>query len=239
MKVYRALWLAVGSLLIVVGGSAAVVLAPAALGPWFVLLAVVGAILALCAASWLAERPLRSRPRSMSRSALIGAATACAIGGIAVLWGAAVVLLLMFIVAVTSPAFLRGCDRWLNAPADPSTIQLDDWGREYVIASTEDGTSVHQGDTSPELRDLTNMQLCRAWRVSHRALRNPSSLGQMLATVAERAKYLDEFERRNAGGLVAWLGSDVRSLDHPLPYLIGSRGGSPAIDWDDLTRLQD
>ena len=48
-------------------------------------------------------------------SALIGATTACAIGGFAILWGAAV-LLLMFIVGVTSPAFLRACDRWLNGP---------------------------------------------------------------------------------------------------------------------------
>ena len=35
MKVYRVLWLSVCTPLIVVGVSAAVVLAPAALGPWF------------------------------------------------------------------------------------------------------------------------------------------------------------------------------------------------------------
>ena len=51
MKVYRALWLSVCTPLIVVGVSAAVVLAPAALGPWFVLFAVVGVIVSLCAAA--------------------------------------------------------------------------------------------------------------------------------------------------------------------------------------------
>jgi hypothetical protein len=238
MKVYRALWISVCSPLIVVGVSAAAVLAPAALGPWFVLIALVGAILSLRAASWFAERPLRTRPRLMICSALIGAATACAIGGFAILWGAAV-LLLMFIVGATSPAFLRACDRWLNGPADPSTTQLDDWGREYVSASPGDDTSVLQAHTSQALSDLTNMQLCRAWRVSHWALKNASTVAEMMATVAERQKYLDEFERRNASGFAAWIGSDVGSLGNPLPYLMRSRLGPLTINWDELTRLQD
>jgi hypothetical protein len=238
MKVYRALWLSVCTPLIVVGVSAAVVLAPAALGPWFVLFAVVGAIVSLCAASWFGKRPLRSRPRLMACSALIGAATACAIGGFAVLWGAAVVLLI-FIVGVTSPAFIRAYDRWLNSPANPSTTQLDNWGREYVGASPEDDRSARQAHASQELSDLTNMQLCRAWRASHWALKNTSTVAEMMATVAERQKYLDEFERRNASGFAAWLGSDVGSLGNPLPYLMRSRPGPLTINWDELTRLQD
>ena len=147
--------------------------------------------------------------------------------------------LLMFIVGVTSPAFLRAYDRWLNSPANPSTTQLDDWGREYVSASPEDDMSVLQAHTSQALSDLTNMQLCRAWRASHWALKNTSTVAQMMATVAERQKYLDEFERRNASGFAAWLGSDVGSLGNPLPYLMRSRLGPSTINWDELTRLQD
>ena len=148
-------------------------------------------------------------------------------------------LLLMFIVGITSPAFLRAYDRWVNGPADPSTTQLDDWGREHVNASPEDDMSGLQAHASQELCDLTNMQLCRAWRASHWALKNTSTVVQMMATVAERQKYLDEFERRNATGFAAWLSSDVRSLGNPLPYLMRSRLGPATINWDELTRLQD
>ena len=99
--------------------------------------------------------------------------------------------------------------------------------------------SVLQAHTSQALSDLTNMQLCRAWRASHWALKNTSTVVEMMATVAERRKYLDEFERRNASGFAAWIGSDVGSLGNPLPYLMRSRLGPHTINWDELTRLQD
>jgi hypothetical protein len=73
------------------------------------------------------------RYRWLSRCALVvlvGASAAAVLGS--ALWGA-VVLALALIIAVGGPATLRASDRWLNAPADPSTTQLDDWGREYAI----------------------------------------------------------------------------------------------------------
>jgi hypothetical protein len=214
--------------LIVVGVSAVVVLAPPALAPWVVLFAAAGAILSLFVASWFGQLPLRRRPRFAVGSALIGAATTCAIGGFAALWGAPV-LLLMLIAVVTSPGLVGGYVRWLNSPASPPAIQIDSWSR--VPAA--------QPDASSELCDLTNMQLCRAWRASHGALKSPSSVTQLMTAVTERQQYLDEFERRNASGFAAWLSSDVQSLGNPLPYLMRSRLGPSTIDWDDLTRLRD
>lgn len=234
MRVYRALWLSVCTSLAIVGVSAAVVLAPTTHAPRFVLLAIVGAAVSLLAARWTGQRPLRCRPRLNLCSALVGAAAACAIGGLAVLWDVAVVLPVV-VVALSSPAVLRACNRWLNSPADPSTTQLDGWGREFVCVSHMPGDR----PDAPAIGDLTNMQLCRAWRGSGWALRNPSSLLQATATVVERQRLLDEFERRNASGFAAWLGSDVRELGNPLPYLIGSRSDAPTINWDELTRLQD
>lgn len=237
MRIYQIVWLSCCASLIVVGVSAVVVLAPAALAPWVVLFAVAGAILSLFVAGWFGQLPLRRRPRFAVGSALIGAATTCAIGGFAVLWGAPV-LLLMLVVVVTSPGFLGGYIRWLNSPASPPATQIDSWSRvvgcpgsEYVPAA--------QPVASAELCDLTNLQLCRAWRASHGALTSPSSVAQLMAAVTERQQYLDEFERRNSSGFAAWLGSDVESLGNPLPFLIFSRGGLPTIDWDDLTRLRD
>jgi len=237
MKIYQALWLSCCASLIVVGVGAAVVVAPARLAPWFVLFAVVGAVVSLCAASRHGKRPLRGQPRFAACSALIGATTACAFLGYAALWGE-VVVLLTFVVAVTSPAFLRGSDRWLNSVSSPSTTQLDAWGREYRCEGPE-YMSVRQANASPELGDLTTMELCRAWRASHWALKNSSSVIQMMAIAGERQQYLDEFERRNPSGFTAWLASDVRRLGNPLPYLIGSQEGPPTINWDELTRLRD
>jgi hypothetical protein len=237
MKVYRVLWLFFCIPLIIVGVGAGVVLTPGALAPWFVLFAVLGAISTLCAAGWYGKHPLRHRPRFVICSAFFGAATACAIAGFAVLWGA-VVLLLIFAVLLTSPAFLRAYDRWRNSPANPSVVQLDAWGRENLSASLS-CVPASQSHASPELGDLTTMQLCRAWRASHWALKDQSSADQMMATVAERQKYLVEFERRNPNGFAAWLASDDRRLGNPLPFLMETRDGVPTINWDDLTRLHD
>ncbi len=81
MRIYQIVWLSCCASLIVVGVSAVVVLAPAALAPWVVLFAVAGAILSLFVAGWFGQLPLRRRPRFAVGSALIGAATTCAIGG--------------------------------------------------------------------------------------------------------------------------------------------------------------
>jgi hypothetical protein len=56
-----------------------------------------------------------------------------------------------------------------------------------------------------------------------------------LATVEERQRYLDEFERRNSTGLTAWLASGARVASNPLPYLAKSYAERPVINWDDLT----
>jgi hypothetical protein len=174
-----------------------------------------GAILSLLVASWFGRLPLRRRPQFAVGSALIGAATTCAIGGFAVLWGAPV-LLLMLVVVVTSPGFVGGYVRWLNSPASPPATQIDSWDRVVVCPSSE-WVPPAKPDTSPELCHLTNLQLCRARRASHGALKSPSSVTLLMTTVTQRQQYLDELERRNASGFAAWLSSDVQSLGNPLP----------------------
>jgi hypothetical protein len=86
---------------------------------------------------------------------------------------------------------------------------------------------------------FTDEQLCQGWRSSFLALQQQSSSTQMAGTVAERQRYLDEFERRNPGGFAAWLASGARAPGNPLPYLTKNRVKPPAINWDELTRGQD
>ena len=92
---------------------------------------------------------------------------------------------------------------------------------------------------APELRDLTDEQLCKRWRASYRASqRQQSSAVKLIAAVAERQMYLDELERRNASGFAAWLAAGPQAAEDPLPYLTGDRVDAPAVDWDELTRGQ-
>jgi hypothetical protein len=68
------------------------------------------------------------------------------------------------------------------------------------------------------------------------SLQLQSSADDQIVVVAERQEYLDEFERRNPKGFVAWLASGARAPGNPLPYLMGTRYDSPTINWDELTR---
>jgi hypothetical protein len=86
---------------------------------------------------------------------------------------------------------------------------------------------------------LTDEELCQSWQASYTALRQQSSPTRMATTVAERQVYLDELERRHPRGFAAWLASEARAPDNPLPYLTRGRADEPAIGWDRLTRGHD
>jgi hypothetical protein len=90
-----------------------------------------------------------------------------------------------------------------------------------------------------ELYRLTDGQLCQRWRASYLALQVGPSTASVLEIVEQRQRYLDEFQRRNARGLTAWLASGARAAGTPLPYLVGDRADRHAINWDELTRGQD
>jgi hypothetical protein len=126
---------------------------------------------------------------------------------------------------------VRASSRWFRAVRTPSAAQLDALARSFDYANPE---SAH-----PQLRDLTDEQLCKRWRASYRASqRQQSSAVKLIAAVAERQMYLDELERRNSGGFAAWLAAGPQAAEDPLPYLNGDRVDAPAVDWDELTRGQ-
>jgi hypothetical protein len=82
---------------------------------------------------------------------------------------------------------------------------------------------------------LTDEELCAAWVASTDALRDRSPQRRR-DVVAQRQRYLDEFERRNPTGLRAWLAAgDTTSVD-PRTFLAEGRSDAPWVDWDELTR---
>lgn len=233
MKAYRALWLVVCVPLAVFGMGLALVLSPAGLASLFIASAVVGAIL-LCAVGEFGERPQRDRVRLAVIGALIGGTTAGAFAGFVVLLGAGVFLLVGLVLASSPPA-VGAYSRWLRSAPTPSATQLGALARALAYTSPEYVPFLPPS----ELGELTDEQLCQAWRASYMSLQQPSSASHKIATVAERQTYLDEFERRNPSGFVAWLASGARAPGNPLPYLVGTRYDSPTINWDELTRGQD
>ena len=133
-----------------------------------------------------------------------------------------------------SPYAVKAAGRWLRSVRTPSTAQLDAVARAFAYASPEFAQF-----RAPELRDLTDEQLCKRWRASYRAAqRQQSSAVKLIAAVAERQMYLDELERRNSSGFAAWLAAGPQAAEDPLPYLNGDRVDAPAVDWDELTRGQ-
>jgi len=234
MKAYRILWLVVCAVpLAMVGVGAAFVLPPATLAFLFIVFAFVGTILTLSVVIEYGKGPPQDRTRLIASSALVGGTTACAFLGFAVLLGAGVFLLVLFVV-VSSPYAVSAYSRWLSPAPTPPAAQLDALASAFAYESPE-----YVPFQSPsELGELTDEQLCQAWRASYMALQR-SLAAQTIATVEERQRYLDEFERRNAGGFTAWLASGARAPGNPLPYLIGGRVDHPTLNWDELIRGQD
>jgi hypothetical protein len=215
----------------------ALVLSPVGLASVFTAFAVVGAMVTPYAISNFEERPPRDRVRVTVSGALIGGTTAGAIAGFVVLLGAGVCLLAVLVLAVSPPA-AGAYIRWLRSTPTPSAAQLDAVARAIAHTSPDYEPFVPPAELG-ELDELTDEQLCQAWRASYTALQQQSSASHKMATVAERQEYLDEFERRNPSGFVAWLASVARAPGNPLPYLVGTRYDSPTINWDELTRGQD
>jgi hypothetical protein len=168
----------------------------------------------------------------------VGGAACVAVVGLTALVGALAFLVLVFI-TVASPHAMGMYARGLRSSAG----DLDDRQREDAIgAGHSPTTETGQPGRPPttDLRSLTDIDLCHAWRASFSALQETSSPAQRLRVVQARQECLDEFERRNPEGLMSWLASGARAAANPSRYVLGSP--SPRhrrIDWDDLIPRQD
>jgi hypothetical protein len=231
METYRILWLSVCAPLGVVGAAAGVVLSPAALAFLFIAFGVVGSLVTFNLVDDYRERGIAGRLRLLAVGALVAGTSVGAFVGYASLLGPGALLVAAAVLA-GSPYAVKASRRWFRSVRPPSTAQLAAVARAFAYASHE---SAHF--RAPELRDLTDGQLCKRWRASYRASpRQQSSAVKLIAAVAERRMYLDELERRNTSGFAAWLAAGPKAAEDPLPYLTGDRVDAPAVDWDELTR---
>jgi hypothetical protein len=233
MGTYRILWLSICVPLGVIGTLVALADSPGAVLLVFVAFGAVGCLLTMLLVGVFWERGTGGRARLTAGGALLAGTGISALIGYASLLGGGV-LLLAAVVLASSPHAVRFSARWLRSVRTPSTAQLDAVARAFAYASPEFAQF-----RAPELRDLTDEQLCKRWRISYRAAqRQQSSAVKLIAAVAERQMYLDELERRNSSGFATWLAAGPEAAEDPLTYLNGHAVEAPALDWDELTRGQ-
>jgi hypothetical protein len=70
----------------------------------------------------------------------------------------------------------------------------------------------------PDLTDLSDEDLCLAWRRSFTELQTCTTDEQRLAVVAARNAYLDELERRAPDAFGQWLESGPRAAGNPAKF---------------------
>jgi hypothetical protein len=228
---YKVIWSVVCSALAVVGVAVACILSPAAAAFVFSTFAVVGAIVTRFVVKDYRTRSLRRRTTSMAMGALVSASSACGFVGLGVAFGPGVFLLGLFLVG-GSPMVVGAYTRWLDSTPSASGGRLDGLARAFAFAAP--GYLPIQPVC--ELRELTDDQLCQAWRASTVSLREHPSGEELTRTVEQRQAVLDELERRNPGGLTTWLASGARAAGDPRPYLSKGHLECRGIDWDELTR---
>ena len=243
-RVYRVVWLLLCGLLGAVGALAAFTLSLGAVIAALVMAAGVGGFL-----TWLVLTPEGDNPRlPRGQRRAVAASTALSGGGCVVsiglgtLLGAPTAVVLVIFAVGGSPRVIRFCVRWLRQHdylqmSHRQGIAADRTGTlsEPVLEPGADAGSESSAPVRTDASELSDQDLCLAWRASFSALKRSSSPGRRVRIVAERQAYLDELERRSRRGIAVWLASGARAAGDPSPFVLGDSGaGRSPIDWDRL-----
>ncbi|TCC07819.1 hypothetical protein [Kribbella soli] len=147
-----------------------------------------------------------------------GLITPAAVGLIAVLKFAGVLIVL--ILAATTPALTALVQTRRQAKGDPPVALPQAGTPREPAASLADGSAA---GPPRELSSLDDEALCLAWRRSFRRLETAPTAVERLSVVEQRQQYLDELHRRSPQGFAAWLASGARASGNPLPYVDDAR----------------
>jgi hypothetical protein len=215
MAVYRAGWIKAA---IVVGGlGVAIGLLSDDAGIHAVIAAMVGLWVGVLTFLVQDARSATGSPRdAVTAAAAVTAACAAVIGLYLMLaqWA----LLLAFLFVVTSPAATRGYIVLARRITAWRRRQLD--AIATTLAETvPEGPSQRLTSQIPA-GDLSDVELCHAWRTSsHALLQKGADLTRQAQLVTARQEYLDEIERRNPAGFLRWLAVDAQPDSDPIRYL--------------------
>ncbi|WP_457205061.1 hypothetical protein [Nocardioides sp. P5_C9_2] len=208
-------WVGTAGLTLAVGVMAAIaMLGWAATCGLFLLVAASGWL--WCGLRWLLEEdPGTLRLRAAGLVPAMGVVSA--IGLLGLLGLAAVPL--AAVLAVAHPAVRRwirvavGPERW--ARITPTRVRSD------PVATTPGARALPMVE-EPELvvtDELTDGDLCEAWRSSYVALQRARTDASRLRAVEMRALYLDDLERRLGDDFARWMRSLPRAAEDPRRFL--------------------
>ena len=233
MNRYRVVWTAASGFLALVGTARAFTWSPGTVLPVLLAFLLVGAVATLLVALLHGRTGL-----GLVSSVVVGACTwgaaAVAFIGFALFLGAGVWLLALGVL-ITSPYVIGTCVRWIGSAPTPSTTQL----QAAVTALAYASPGFVPIDPLLDLRLLTDDQLQRRWSDSWREPSAARTGAQQLHAAWERQDLLDEMERRNPEGFVAWLFSHDQAFGGLPPRLDQAHAASCPIDWDALLHDQD
>lgn len=152
-------------------------------------------------------------------SAVLGAATCCALGVWAVVAG---VLGLLVVVAAGVPLLLT---LWKGPVRRPASVPA---GRRGVVSPLPAPTTGAPFEAQVSLlrarvAGWSDDQLCTAWRVSYSRLVRAVDDRARFEEVLRRQVYLDEIEGRYPDGFAAWMATGARAASDPGRYLTTDR----------------
>lgn len=211
MAIYRATWRVTGFGLLGVGLVLALLAWPlGAAAAVFAIGFVMGASVVLL------MRELQVEATQAARTAPAGFATGLilvASGGLSTMLDM-MILPVLVVVGLSSPRLVTYLWRRL------STKALHGSRRTHGNPATSVGSTTHAAS-------LTDAALCAAWNATCRELRRSPSASVDLGIVQARQAYLDEMERRNPHGLLAWMASGASATGNLAPYVLRRGQAAP------------
>jgi hypothetical protein len=209
---YDRIWRVAVVLLAAIGLAAAIVFIGLSTNLVAFLLAAVVAGAAALQVGLAQELPSADVIRSTPRLAVLGGLLVLAICGFAAAVGLETLVLVGLIVSSSPPVLARLRPAGHQA-AEPLKPQL----REDPPPLP---TPLFLAAVARSLCELSDEEICLAWRRSFTRLQGSSTGAQRAAMADVRRAYLDELERRSPEAFAAWIGSGARAAGDPAKFFI-------------------
>lgn len=169
------------------------------------------------------ERPVGELIHDVSGWAAIGGLIALAISGYGVAVGLETVALLGLIVASSPQVVARLRPAEVLEPVQ--SAKPVSTGKVSLPPPPIDLPAVpsYLSAVRQTVSELTDEELCLAWRRSFNQLQQATGSERRLVTADVRRAYLDELERRHPDEFAAWIGSGARAAGDPARFFIHHR----------------
>ena len=209
---YDRIWRAAVVLLATIGLASAIVFVGLSTNVVAFLIAAFVAGAAALQVGLARELPSADLIRSTPRLAVLGGLLVLAICGFAAAVGLETLVLVGLIITLSPPvlARLRPAAR---RPAEPQRQPQD-------VPRPPLPTPRYLSAVARSLCELSDEEICLAWRRSFTRLQTSSTAEQRSAMADVRRAYLDELERRSPEAFAAWIGSGARAAGDPARFFI-------------------